>query len=496
MIGTDHRARRILLAALLLGVLGDLVFRAGPPGLGVSAWIAGCALAAIVVAGAPSKPLALAAAFGAMIVWRASPLLQSLCAAGAVVAWTVALLDRPTRAGVVSLAMATFSTAASTVLGSPLVLAHARSSERSVPWGALRVAFGGAVVAAPLLLLFGTLFAAADPLFARYTNDVAAALDDVLERMGTITALAWVMGGMLAALLLARFPAEVELERPREGIADGVAVALALVLALFAAFLAVQGRALLGGAQWVEARVGLTYAEYARGGFFRLLACAGIALPLVLAAEWSVAPGYPRRRRTAFLCTALVVAVLAVLVSAARRMALYVGAYGLTELRLYAFASMLWLAIAFLALAVAALRGSRARFCFHALISGGAILVGLVLLDPSARIAAFNASHASESGVPFDARYAVSLGADAVPALLEALPSLPPDARCAMAQELLAGKPPRADRDWLTLHVARERAGTRLEAAEDRLRVAAAACDPVIASSVWHRARPRPPSPG
>jgi hypothetical protein len=433
-------------------------------------------LAAIVVAGAPSKPLALAAAFGVMIVWRASPLLQSLCAAAAVVAWATALLDRPTRADVVSLATATFSTAASTVLGSPLVLAHARNSERSVPWGALRVALGGAVVAAPLLLLFGTLFAAADPLFAQYTNDVAAALDDVVERMGTITALAWVMGGMLAAPLLARFPAEVELERPRAGIADGLAVALALVLALFAAFLAVQARALLGGADWVESRVGLSYSEYARGGFFQLLACAGIALPLGLIADWAISPEDPRRRRTALLSAALAIAVLAVVASAARRMALYVEAYGLTELRLYASATMLWLAIASVAFGVAATRGKRERFCFHALLAAAAVVAGLGIVNPGARIVAYNASRDPGAGAPFDAVYAVSLGADAVPALLEALSSLPSDARCVTARELLARNGPRPDDDWRTFNVSRARARALLDAADGALRDAAAGC--------------------
>ena len=36
-------------------------------------------------------------------------------------------------------------------------------------------------MAVPLLLLFGTLFAAADPLFARYTSDLAHSLDEVLD---------------------------------------------------------------------------------------------------------------------------------------------------------------------------------------------------------------------------------------------------------------------------------------------------------------------------
>ncbi|HJR52915.1 MAG TPA: DUF4173 domain-containing protein, partial [Gemmatimonadota bacterium] len=421
--------------------------------------------------------LAASAVFGVLIAWRDAPALQGLFAAAAFVAWAVALLDRPSRAGITSHAMAALAAAGSTLLGSALVLAGTRTGERLARRRrALRIALGGAALAAPLLFLFGTLFAAADPLFGRYANDLTRSLDELLQHLGWVAALAWLTAGLLAGLLVSRCPAAIELPRPRPAFGAAIVVAVALVVALFAAFLAVQARAILGGAEWVESRVGLSYSEYARGGFFQLLACAGIALPLGLIADWVVPPDEAPRRR-ALLPASLAIAVLAVVASAARRMALYVEAYGLTELRLYASAAMLWLAIATLAFVVAAIRGRRDRFCFHALLAAAAVVGGLGILNPGARIAAYNASRGSGAGTPFDAAYAVSLGADAVPALLQALPTLSWDARCATARGLLARADGSPDGDWRSYNVSRARSRALLDTADGALRSAAAGCD-------------------
>lgn len=475
-----HQARGIAMSALVLGLLGDSFLRPGPPGLGAATWVAAGVGAAIALrpVGASTRALWVSMVFGVLLAWRDSPILQGLFAAAAIVAWGVALLDRPARAGVTSFALAICATAGSALLGSPLVFAGARSGDRlGLRRRSLRVAVGGAALAAPLLLLFGTLFAAADPLFARYSTDLADSLDDALEHLVRIAALAWVTGGLLAGFLLVRCPSELELPRARPALGAAIGVAAALVVALFAAFLAVQARALLGGAEWVESRVGLSYSEYARGGFFQLLTCVGIALPLGLVADWAASTENSRRRRTSLLSAALTVAVLAVVASAARRMALYVGAYGLTELRLYASATMLWLALASVAFGVAALRGKRERFCFHALLAAAVVVAGLGILNPGARIAAYNASREPGEGAPFDAGYAVSLGADAVPALLDALPALPPRARCATARGLLTYAAAHPDGDWRTYNMSRARARALLHAADGALRAAAAGCD-------------------
>lgn len=480
---TDRDARALLPLACALGLAGDLLLRATPPGLGVGVWTLACAAAAVHVRRRTGRadlsglaPLVVLAAFGLAFAWRDSPILQALFGSAALVAGAAAFVDRPARAGVTSHAAAAIAALTSAVLGPILVLAGARSGAPRSARARWRVALVGSLAAAPLLLVFGTLFASADPLFAKYANDLGRSLDDVLDHGVTAIAIAWLAGGLLAGLLLARCPADLELGRPPGWIADAVALALALVATLFVAFLAVQARALVGGRELVEATVGLGYAEYARRGFFQLLAAAGLALPLVLIADWAAAPGSPRRARIVGLSGVLVALVLVVLVSAARRMSLYVDAYGLSELRLYASAAMVWLGIAFVALAVGSVAGSRRRFALHAHAAAAILVVALGAMSPQATIVRINAARASSTVAGFDALYATSLGADAVPALLDVLPSLPPRPRCAVARDLVARSARLASVDWRSLNLSRHRAGALLAAARDELETTLRAC--------------------
>jgi hypothetical protein len=464
--------------------LGDLLLRVTPVGAAVSLWILTLATATIVLrprlaalgASYPVIPLVVAAVYGLGFAWRDSLALQSLFGTAAFLAVATAFLDRPSRAGVAPHAIAPSAAVASGALAMPLILSRARSRDRVGGRPGLRVAVAGVLLAALPLLVFGRLFAAADPLFARYASDLVESLDAAAGHLAWIVALAWVVAGLLAGLALARFPADLELRPPRAAIGDALIVALALVLALFAAFLGVQARALVGGHAFVEAEVGLSYAEYARQGFFQLLACAAIALPLLLGADWAVGPSHPRRRRVVVLCLALVAAVLAVLASAAWRMALYVEAYGLTELRVYAWAIMAWLAVAFLAFALAAARGSRERFALHALAAAGAYVLALGFVDPPAAIVRYNLARADRSESGFDARYASSLGADAVPALLEDLASLAPEPRCEIAVSLLAASRAGGDEDWRSFNVSRSRARDLLAASAGELEATARGC--------------------
>src|SRR6185369_17166068 len=65
-------------------------------------------------------------------------------------------------------------------------------------------------------------------------------------------------------------------------------VAIALIDILFAGFVAVQIRYFFGGAALVKVAPNLTYADYARRGFFELVAVAALVLPLLLLAEWLI----------------------------------------------------------------------------------------------------------------------------------------------------------------------------------------------------------------
>jgi len=237
---------------------------------------------------------------------------------------------------------------------------------------------------------------------------------------------------------------------------------------LFAAFVAVQLPYLFGSAPSGPA---LGYAQYARRGFFELVWVAGMVLPLLLGLHALLRE--PRHARVFRWLAGVQVALLFVIIaSALHRMRLYQGAYGLTELRLYTTAFMLWLAGVFAWFCATVLRGRRERFTFGALLLAAEALVLLHAFDPDARIVRTNAARV-QAERPFDARYAAGLSADAVPALLAALPRVAsPVERCIASRQLLRRWGPGAGADWRTWSLARARARSAVRAHLPALRSA------------------------
>jgi hypothetical protein len=196
--------------------------------------------------------------------------------------------------------------------------------------------------------------------------------------------------------------------------------ALAAVDGLFGVFVVIQFAYLFGGRDTLDV-AGLTYSEYARRGFFELLAVAALALPLVVGLEWLGRRDTPRQRRVfQALGGAMVLLTLVILGSAMLRMVLYEDAYGYTHLRLYSHAFMIWLA-ALCLLFLAALASERRQWLtFGLLISLLVGLGGLDLLNPDRFIAEQNLRR-YEVGLPLDARHLTDLSADAALVVLRAL---------------------------------------------------------------------------
>jgi hypothetical protein len=112
-----------------------------------------------------------------------------------------------------------------------------------------------------------------------------------------------------------------------------------------------------------------------------------------------------------------------IMLSAMQRMGLYQREMGLTELRVYTMAFMIWLAIVFIWFAFTVLRGQRERFAFGALLTGLAMIAALHFVNPDALIVRVNLQRASE-GKSFDANYTASLSADALLVLAEGVRKL------------------------------------------------------------------------
>ena len=183
----------------------------------------------------------------------------------------------------------------------------------------------------------------------------------------------------------------------------------------------------------------------------------------------------PRSRRHAIAFRALsgllVVLLFVVMASALERMRLYQRAYGLTELRVYATALMLWLAAVCCWFLGTILRGRRRSFALGVVLTALATVLALNVANPDALIARIDTGRTG-AGRPLDVGYVLGLSADAVPTLVDRLDQLDPAARRIVARELLArwGRP---GRDWRTWSLARSDAESAVSSHRAELEAAA-----------------------
>lgn len=318
---------------------------------------------------------------------------------------------------------------------------------------AARTLLRGAVMAVPALLTLSALLMSADPVFERTLQGlVSFELEPMLEHALPIAFVAWVSAGYLRALLVRddAFMSRMRLPQPAFATAE-VTVALWMINLLFIGFMLVQLRYLFGGASLVDVTAGLGFAEYARRGFFELVACVALVVPILLLADWAAAPS-SARGRTTLRATMLVLVVLmiGVIASAAYRMRLYQQAYGLTELRLYVSVAIVALTAVLAWLVYTVLRGRREQFGVGVLVTALVCLVGVHVLNPHALVARVNLARAI-GGAEYDGDYLRDLSADAVPTLLSRLDQLPEGERARVQQRLTerwGGARPGGWRTW------------------------------------------------
>jgi hypothetical protein len=500
MINVTNRTRiglEILGTGLVLGVLGDSLLRAMPWGLNVTLCaVALTAAAALLVrrygiTPGPDAPwlgltvVLLGAAFmrrdsEALAQFNVIAMIIALALGAASVQGARLVARRPleyVRDGLMA--------AGGTIAGG-VMLAAQDIDWRELPqegrFRHVRAVGLGVLLAAPLLVAFGALFSSADSVFSNVIQNVFAFdLANAASHMILIGIWAAITAGYLRWSLIARPQA---LPAPAPASATGivpVATALGLINLMFLLFVVVQLRYFFGGSGLIETTTGLTYAEYARSGFFQLLAASGLVLPVLMGADHLVR-GEIAAHLTTFrrLASLLLVLLAVVMASALQRMRLYVGAFGLSEDRLYATAFMVLLFGIFAWFAWTVLRGRRGPFAFGVLIQGFAVLAGLHMLNPDGFIVRTNL-HRPAAERPFDAKYALSLGADAVPPLLDALPNLDASSRCAVAATLLKHWSPESGADWRTWNWSRSRARRLVSQQADALR--ALNCPPNHSSS-------------
>ena len=492
---TTRQGLAVLGAAGVLGVLGDGLLRAGPPGISAALWLAAFfagvlalhrALAAAGLRGYV-VPASVATAFALGLAWRDSDALKLLDLA---VVGTIAALLFLRVAGARLRSVSLCKLAAAAVLtGVHAALGSAVLALSDVRWRELRgerraaraiAVVRGLAIAAPIVAVFGALLVGADAVFARLVTKVLGIdIEVVVGHIFFAGFFAWVAGGVLRCVLLKPpvVPLAADLpQRPLLGMVE-TGVVLGVLDVLFLSFVVVQVRYLFGGAGYVESLPGLTYAEYARHGFFELVGVAALAIPLLLASHWLLRRDGGRDERIYRGLAGVMAVLLAVMmISGLQRMLVYTAEYGLSELRVYTLAFMAWLGLVLAWFAATVLVGRRDRFAFGALAAGVAVVAIVNVCNPDDLIARVNIARAAASG-RFDAAYAGSLSADAAPALVAGLATLAPAQREAAVGALARTLRRLRAAGWRTWSVSRARALRALEAGPAELRRRAEADD-------------------
>jgi len=277
---------------------------------------------------------------------------------------------------------------------------HAESRRRLGP--VLR----GLLLSLPVLLVLVPLLSAADAIFAQKLGTLAQLFrperwTEQGVRLFWALLTAWLtVGGLALALVpppLER-PLRTEEEHPL-GFVEGLTVLTSVAL-VFGAFLTIQLTYLFGGAARVLAVPGLTYAQYARRGFFELVTVAVLTLVLILGLKALTRRTRPAER-TGFsaLASLLIAQTLVLLASAWQRMAVYESAYGATPTRIHVDTFLLWLGAALLWLGVTLWsRRWAARFAIGGLICALGFVATLDLIDPDSLAAHRNLVRAQTTG--------------------------------------------------------------------------------------------------
>ncbi len=435
---------------LLLGILADLLTYNQPLGISVPliTLLVVLAAAALALAGGVSITITNAwliaplLFFAAMSAVRAAPLLQFLNLAGLLMLAAL-IANRLAGQPVITLNIGGYLWALAESVGmsaffTPLLLRRAtaelRQGERPGAHPLRRLAIG-LLIAAPFLCIFTILFSSADLVFGNAIERILEALNipDVVGHTLLTALLAWIfMGGLAYTLTRTAAPAaepappepgEPEPPRPllkgRLGMVESGVVLFSIDI-LFAIFVAIQAAALFGGEAFLRSQ-GLTYSEYARRGFFELLAVALITLSLILALDFLTRRDTPGAQG-AFLGGSglMIVFTIVILVSAFERLHLYELAYGFTRLRVHSHIFMVWLAAVLAAFLVLLILRRTRLFATLALIWAIGFTATLDIFNPDVFIVRQNLAR-YERGEDLDIAYLGSLSSDATPYLIPLL---------------------------------------------------------------------------
>ncbi|MGK8524030.1 DUF4153 domain-containing protein [Nocardia asteroides] len=459
----------VALAACVSGLAAAILVQWDRPGIG---WVLAAAVAVaairLVDRNARSGARSTSAAeterrryFGGRLWWvmlalallgvgaiRAAGWLFALCVVAACVAGSLAAVGRRSANGVL---YDTLAVGLEAVAAVPWVYAGTARVRGGNASRARRLGLSVAVTVA-LLAVFVPLLGSADAMFATLLATVTPELDPPSVLRWLVLFAVAGLGALGAMFVLAGPPLPATaasggrtLHRSEWALPVG---ALAI---LFAAFVATQFVALFGGDDYVQQTSGLTYAEYARTGFWQLSAVTVLTLAvLMVVLRWAAQHTVADRWWLRGLLGTVSLLALVIVASALGRMWTYQRAYGFTVLRLLVEACELWLGLVYVLVLVAVVRLRRAWLPRALLGTAMAALLALAVLDPERVIAEENIDR-WHRGEALDTEYLVTLSPDILPATDRLPESLRAPLRTRLRAELDADT-------WRSWNLSRSRA--------------------------------------
>lgn len=324
-------------------------------------------------------------------------------------------------------------------LGRATASASRRHHDRTGGTG--RALVRGLLIAVPIMVVLGVNLASADAVFASLF-EVDLQLDRWVGHLVVLALAAWLAAGWFVQA--GRPPVSHPPRALSIGAVEATVVMVGLT-ALYAVFAATQLLVARRGPEYVVATTGLTYADYARSGFFQLLWVAGATALVLLVLRAVVVPSGTGAARCISIAGTVAAALTLVVVHAAiGRLDLYESAFGLTLLRYASSAVAWWLGGVFVVIGAWFALGRRSARDWLPTALGLltlATVVGLNVANPEATVMRHNLTRAAE-GAEFDADYALRLSDDAVPVLVDGLGALPPEQVDLLSSELCTDRGP------------------------------------------------------
>lgn len=277
----------------------------------------------------------------------------------------------------------------------------------------------GLVVAIPLFIIVLLLLTSADIVFKNMADEILSGF-----KFNNIVLTVWLVFFMFVAaygilVLLCKRPIKEDIKDKRTG-EPLIAIPVATILSLlYIVFSGVQILYLFMGN--MELPAGYTYAEYAREGFFQLLAVGILNLILVLVGLCYFRPN----KALKVILTVMSACTYVMLASSAMRMIIYIQYYYLTFLRILVLWSLVVLFIIFTGVIIYIYKEDFPLFRYSMVVVT-VLYLGLSFSHPDYWIAKVNVAGSEENRSEFflgstyyDYNFLSKLSADAAPVLLE-----------------------------------------------------------------------------